>query len=101
MPDKIRLYRRRDRLSVYPSRDAIRTFKPEQIGFSALRYRTGPALHRAAAFNREVLRGIGLAGLSRETRFTEDQLSDWWAERSSPDARQLRRLVEVLNGGSR
>ena len=45
-----------------------------------------PALQRAAVFNREILRGVSLVELSRETEFSEDQLSDWRAGRSAPDA---------------
>jgi hypothetical protein len=57
-----------------------------------------PTLQRAAVFNREILRGVSLAELSRETGFSEDQLSDWRSGRSAQDARQRRRLVAVLNG---
>ena len=56
-----------------------------------------PALQRAAVYNREISRGISLAGLSRQTGFSEDRLSDWRAGRSAPDAGQRRRLVAVLN----
>ena len=56
-----------------------------------------PALQRAALFYPEILRGVSLVSLSQETALTQDQLSDWRAGRSAPDAGQRRRLIEVLD----
>jgi hypothetical protein len=56
-----------------------------------------PALQRAAVFNREIVRDVNLAELSRQTGFSQDQLSDWRSERSAPDARQRRKLLALLN----
>ena len=78
--------------------DAVKDEENEEAeGEFAEDAKPDPALQPAAVFNGEILRGVRLAELSRETGFSQDQLSDWRAGRSAPDSKQRSRLIKALN----